>query len=235
LKFQGYHQFLSDHPEFQGKMMFVEFLLRASSGNQDVKQKLLLEAERIKRDFGEASIHLIPVESDNEEQVFTIKEICAWYNASEVAVVSTFWDGLNLFPYEYTAAQSPERPGALIISEFMGCSRSLNGVLRVNPWSLKQVSNAIASALNSTLTERKANHIRRYQYVLNHTLERWASGFLDQLDRATKFGAGLHYVQVGWGEFTSYLHFPFSFPIIFCAIPGCTAGIWLYLVNFRRS
>ena len=30
--------------------------------------------------------------------------------------------------------------GALIVSEFMGCSRSLSGVLRVNPWRLVYLS-----------------------------------------------------------------------------------------------
>jgi len=107
---------------------------------------------------------------------------------------------LNLQPFEYTASQPAENPGALVISEFMGCSRTLNGVLRVNPFSLDSVASAILTALNMSLEERKANHARRYNYVLNHTIGRWGVTFLEHLDRATKLGEGMNYVQVGWGS-----------------------------------
>src|SRR2546430_14310149 len=74
----------------------------------------------------------------------------------------------TLFPY--TTLFRSELPGALIISEFMGCSRSLNGVLRVNPWSLETISECLHQALSMTLDERRANHARRYNYVMNHTI-----------------------------------------------------------------
>ena len=61
--------------------------------------------------------------------------MAALYLAADAALVSTVFDGLNLFPYEFTASQRPDDPAALVISEFMGCSRSLSGAIRVNPWS----------------------------------------------------------------------------------------------------
>lgn len=52
----------------------------------------------------------------------------------------------------------------MIISEFMGCSRSLSGVIRVNPWSLEEISDALNKALSMSNDERRANHSRRYNY-----------------------------------------------------------------------
>ena len=145
--------------------------------------------------FGSDVIHVI-----QPSDFIPLDELIAWYRAAHVAVVSTFWDGLNLMPYEYTASQDMVDPGALIISEFMGCSRSLNGVLRVNPWSLEGVADAIQQALGMTLQQRIADHARRSHYVMGHTVERWANGFLDHLDRASALGAQLHFVVQGVGS-----------------------------------
>lgn len=45
-----------------------------------------------------------------------------------------------------------------------------------------------------SIEERKANHQRRHNYVMNHTVERWANGFLEHLDRASSLGAQLHLI-----------------------------------------
>ena len=68
------------------------------------------------------------------EGEFREEDVAALYLAADAALVSTVFDGLNLFPYEFTASQRPDDPASLIISEFMGCSRSLSGAIRVNPW-----------------------------------------------------------------------------------------------------
>ncbi len=44
------------------------------------------------------------------------------------------------------------------------------------------------------------NHRRRFRYVMNHTTERWASGFLTALDRATHLSDELSFVTVGFGS-----------------------------------
>jgi trehalose-6-phosphatase len=54
-----------------------------------------------------------------------------------------------------------------------------------------------------------------FPQVMNHDIERWARGFLEQLDRATKLGAELNYVQVSSGKTkqllglkSNFLHLP---------------------------
>lgn len=196
------------YPDWANKMVFVEVLVNPASNqrtqpidhSQDMYSVLMSHVKNIHEKYGRDVLDLIEV-----KETPALKDVVALFAASDVALVSTFWDGLNLMPYEYTAAQPADNPGALIISEFMGCSRSLNGVLRVNPWSLEQVSTAIHTALNMTLDERKANHFRRYNYVMNHTIEQWGIGFVDHLDKATKLCSQLNYVQLGWGSNTKLI------------------------------
>ena len=79
-------------------------------------------------------------------------------------VVTATRDGMNLVPYEYVVCrQGPsgssgggngssnggggggsnmlpdKRHGMLVVSEFVGCSPSLSGAIRVNPWSIEAV------------------------------------------------------------------------------------------------
>jgi hypothetical protein len=136
----------------------------------------------LKRKYGE---HIIQIIAPFKERIavtdqngtvieqnggLKLMELVRLWNAADVALISTFFDGLNLAPFELTASQGNSVPCALIISEFMGCSRSLNGVLRVNPWSLEAISDALHSALSMSTDERRANHSRRYNYVMNHTV-----------------------------------------------------------------
>lgn len=145
------------------------------------------------------------IEPEDGKLSIDFNELVAYYRAATVGLFTSHWDGLNLFPFEFTACQDESKPGALIISEFMGCVRSLSGVVRINPWRLEEVSDAIVSALSMDLEERKANHRRRYRYVMNHTLESWAHGFLSDLEKSAEYADDLNLVQVGWGSNVSLI------------------------------
>ena len=208
LKLQAIDRFLSKYGDQVGKVCFVELLLlsRNSSDTLGIQRDMLAGIGRLQARYGKEVVHVL-----QPHDWMPLEEVLAWYRASHVAVCSTFWDGLNLMPYEYTASQDAASPGALILSEFTGCSRSLNGVLRVNPWSLEAVADAIQQSLSMTPEERRANHSRRFTYVVNHTVERWASGFLEHLDRASALGAALHFVVQGSGPGSRLLGLPSDF------------------------
>lgn len=211
LKLQAYDRFLSRHPEWIGKTVILQRFLPSRNMATELGQRVQRDLDAyiltLKQKYGSDILHVIhgdmktshgvdgkPVTTESK---LKLMELVGLYNVADVTLVSTFFEGLNVIPYEATASQGSSVPCALIISEFMGCSRSLNGVLRVNPWSLEAISDAIHAALSMTNDERRANHSRRYNYVMHHTIDRWANGFLDQLNRATRLGAELNYVQVG--------------------------------------
>jgi trehalose 6-phosphate synthase/phosphatase len=218
LKLQAFHYFLNTYPQYIEQIVFIQMLLPSKNSLIDntetgtnIHSILLNEINTIKTKFGQDIIHVI--EPNNG---VNLMELVSFYNAAEIAVVSTFWDGLNLMPFEYTVSQNNNCPGVLIISEFMGCSRALNGVLRVNPWSLEMVSEAIHTALAMSMEERKANHARRFNYVMNHSIETWAKSFLLQLENATKLGQQTLETQVKLNITIDVLMFYFVADLFVC-------------------
>lgn len=196
-KVQSYSLFLDRYPEWVDKVVLVNVLSGSSASEeeqQSLKQQILAEVDDVHLKFGDKVLEIV------DGNATSLDDLVAMYSISDVGLFSTFWDGLNVCPYEYTASQDPENPGALIVSEFMGCSRSLSGVTSVNPWKLDQVGEAIYSSLNMSSAERRAHHLRRSEYVMKHAFTDWCSGFLTDLDEASLQAVNLSYIQVGWGS-----------------------------------
>lgn len=77
------------------------------------------------------------------DRCLTFRELCALYSITDVALVTSLRDGMNLVSYEYIACQS-DNHGVLVLSEFAGAAQSLGaGSILVNPWNINDVSNAI--------------------------------------------------------------------------------------------
>jgi trehalose-6-phosphate synthase len=198
---------LTTHRDWRDKVVLIQVILPTATVKAErklVHDHFMMEIDAIRLTHGNDVIEVI------ERGDVTFTEIVAYYNAAQVAVVSTFWDGLNLAPYEFTASQNPEDPGALVLSEFMGCSRSLSGAIRVNPWAIEGVAEAMHQALSMSLDERRANHQRRHHYVMSQTMERWALGFLEHLDKASKLAADLVFAPVIISYDTHTFHHGYS-------------------------
>ena len=69
----------------------------------------------------------------------------------------------------------------LILSRFTGAARELPDALLVNPYDIEQMAEAIRSALEMDMEERKTRmqHMRRV--VREHNIFRWASRLIAEL------------------------------------------------------
>ena len=74
----------------------------------------------------------------------------------------------------------------IVTSEFVGCSPSLSGALRMNPWSTWSVKEAILTAVTMPFQERVLRHARHWKYVSNHTVAYWAGKVVDEVEQFTK-------------------------------------------------
>ena len=78
-------------------------------------------------------------------------ELVAIYAISDVCLISSTRDDLNLVSYEYVASQLREerRRGILVMSRYAGASNTLpNGsIVVVNPWDISAFAGAIKTAL----------------------------------------------------------------------------------------
>mmetsp|Transcript_48722 Transcript_48722/g.95546 ORF Transcript_48722/g.95546 Transcript_48722/m.95546 type:complete len:929 (+) Transcript_48722:78-2864(+) len=195
LKFQAFERFLADFPHWRDKVVLYNILLPDSNEyyRARVHKSIVKQVETIQQAYGEGVIHI-------QEGYGSLDSTIALYRAAKICMVNSFWDGLNLTPYEFTATQPIDDPGILILSDFMGCSRSLSGAIRVNPWSLTDVSNALNNALSMTLAERVGNHDLRINYVMKRNTKAWALGFIRNLDAAASFVRDLSFVPVGFGS-----------------------------------
>lgn len=213
LKLLAMENLLQQKPEFRGKVVMVQILNPARSSGKDVqeaKEETYAIAKRINETYG----------SPNYEPVLLIDrpvarfEKSAYYAIAECCLVNAVRDGMNLVPYKYIVCRQGTRllddaagvkgdaphTSTLVVSEFIGCSPSLSGAIRVNPWDIDAVAEALNSALTMSYTEKQLRHEKHYRYISSHDVAYWTRSFIQDLQRACKdhynnrccgFGLGL--------------------------------------------
>ncbi|WFD29320.1 hypothetical protein MSPP1_000329 [Malassezia sp. CBS 17886] len=178
-KLQGVETFLEEHPEWIGKVVLVQI---AVPSRQDVEEYQNLRATvnenvgRINGRFG--TVESMPIHLLHRSVNFD--ELCALYAVSDVCLVTSTRDGMNLVSYEYIACQQ-ERNGVMVLSEFAGAAQSLNGSLIVNPWDRFAVADAIYTALTMSAETRRTNSEKLVRYVKRHTASWWGRSFVEDL------------------------------------------------------
>ena len=61
----------------------------------------------------------------------------------------------------------------VVVSEFVGCSPSVSGAIRVNPWSIDAVADGIYKAIKMQRAERHLRHEKHWRYISQHTVRYW--------------------------------------------------------------
>lgn len=78
----------------------------------------------LKHHFSAGTVEFVPIHFMHRSIPFN--ELVALYAVSDVCLVSSTRDGMNLVSYEYISAQQNNH-GVMILSEFAGAAQSLNG------------------------------------------------------------------------------------------------------------
>ncbi|GFP54918.1 hypothetical protein ACSS6W_002817 [Trichoderma asperelloides] len=180
-KLHALEVFLTEHPEWIGKIVLVQV---AVPSRQDVEEYQNLRAVvnelvgRINGKFG--TIEFMPIHFLHQSVSF--EELTALYAVSDVCLVSSTRDGMNLVSYEYIATQR-DNHGVMILSEFTGAAQSLNGSLIVNPWNTEELANAIHDAVTMSPEQREANYRKLERYVFKYTSAWWGASFVAEMTR----------------------------------------------------
>jgi trehalose 6-phosphate synthase len=178
-KLHALEVFLTEHPEWIGKVVLVQV---AVPSRQDVEEYQNLRAVvnelvgRINGKFG--TIEFMPIHFMHKSVSFD--ELIALYAVSDVCLVSSTRDGMNLVSYEYIACQE-KRHGVMILSEFTGASQSLNGSIIVNPWNTEDLAEAIHDAVTMSEEQRATNYEKLAKYVNKYTSAWWGKTFVEEL------------------------------------------------------
>jgi trehalose 6-phosphate synthase/phosphatase len=208
LKLLAMEQLLLLHPNLQGKVVLVQILNPARGSGKDVqdaKNETYLTARRINDVYGSFDYQPVVLIDRHVPRY----EKSAYYAIAECCIVNAVRDGMNLVPYKYIVCRqgtptmdeamgiksdSP-RSSMLVVSEFVGCSPSLSGAIRVNPWDIEAVADALRSALTMHDPEKQLRHEKHYRYVSTHDVAYWARSVMQDLERACQD----HYSKRCWG------------------------------------
>mmetsp|Transcript_110252 Transcript_110252/g.322683 ORF Transcript_110252/g.322683 Transcript_110252/m.322683 type:complete len:922 (+) Transcript_110252:137-2902(+) len=185
-KLMAFGCFLDMHPDWASNCVLVQL---AVPSRRDVP-----EYQRLQRQVHELVGQICGKHSKLETGVpviyldatMSFLDLVALYRVADVALITSLRDGMNLVSYEFIAChKNREPPGVLILSEFAGAAQSLGaGAIRVNPWNLQDTANAIYEALEMLPEDRTALQNYAYQYVQEHTSQKWAETFLQCLQEA---------------------------------------------------
>lgn len=208
LKLLAFKELLAQHTELQGKVVLVQIVNPARSSGKDVqeaKREIYTTASIINEVYGTTDYEPV-VLIDRPAPRY---EKTAYYAVAECCIVNAVRDGMNLVPYKYIICRqgsssldqslgieldSP-RTSTLVVSEFIGCSPSLSGAIRVNPWDIDAVAEAMNMAITMPDAEKQLRHEKHYRYVSSHDVAYWARSFMQDLERACKD----HYDKRCWG------------------------------------
>ena len=105
------------------------------------------------------------------------------YRSSRIGMVTPLRDGMNLVAKEYVAAQDPEDPGVLILSQFAGAAEELTEALIVNPYNIDATADVIRVALEMSLPERRARHEALMAAVQRQDIAAWYRSYLGALEK----------------------------------------------------
>ncbi|XP_011028589.1 PREDICTED: probable alpha,alpha-trehalose-phosphate synthase [UDP-forming] 9 [Populus euphratica] len=208
LKLLAVEHLLLQNSELRGKLVLVQIVNPARSSGKDVqeaKMEIYSITKRINDTFGFPGYE--PVVLIDRHVPFCEKT--AYYALAECCIVNAVRDGMNLIPYKYIVcrqgtpkmdealgvASGSDHTSSLVVSEFTGCSPSLSGAIRVNPWDIEAVANAVDTAINMPDLEKQLRHGKHYCYVSSHDVAYWACSFMQDLKRACKD----HYSKRCWG------------------------------------
>ncbi len=102
------------------------------------------------------------------------EEIQYFYQMGDLCLVTSLHDGMNLVAKEYVWCQAAER-GSLILSKFTGASRELTEALIVNPYSIEELADSMATAIELPTAERTRRMLAMKEKVRSQNAFHWAS------------------------------------------------------------
>ena len=96
-------------------------------------------------------------------------ELTALYSISDVCLLASTRDGMNLVAFEYVACQA-KRHGVLVISEFAGAALFMGrGSITFHPNNPDHIAEAIHKGVTMNAEERKENYEKLREFIYANT------------------------------------------------------------------
>ena len=175
-RFEAVSKLFDHFPETHGVTSFMQIAPPSRSiVDEYIQLRETLDGlcGRINGDYGD--LDWIPIRY--LARPYSRTEIAGLYQLSDVCLVTPLQDGMNLVAKEFIAAQNPNDPGVLILSQFAGAAEQMKEALIVNPYDTEMVAQTINQALNMPLEERKRRWNALHDNVAREDINWWRERF----------------------------------------------------------
>ncbi|AZG08937.1 alpha,alpha-trehalose-phosphate synthase (UDP-forming) [Pigmentiphaga sp. H8] len=181
-RFNAFERLLESRPAYRGHVSFVQIAPPSRSdveGYRHIRRQLESTAGHINGRWTELA--WTPIRYMN--RAYERAALLSFFRASQVGFVTPLRDGMNLVAKEYVAAQDPEDPGVLVLSEFAGAADELaDGAIIVNPYDVDAMACALDRALDMPLAQRRERHEHMMQVLRSNGIKEWRDHFLTDLE-----------------------------------------------------
>ena len=180
-RLHSFDVFLNTYPEYKRKVALVVVAVpsrEAVDTYVTMREELERTTSRINGTHG--GIDWTPIRYLYRGIPF--HELSALYRYSDVALITPLRDGMNLVAKEYVAAQDPEDPGVLVLSEMAGAAHEMYEAVMVNPFDTQGVAAGIQTALEMPKPQRKLKNAVLQQRLKRYSVQKWAADFLESLE-----------------------------------------------------
>ena len=177
---EAYERFLEQNPRAHGRVEYLQLApisRSAVSAYQDFREQMERAAARINGAY--SRYDWTPLRYLNSPLSRTT--LAGLYRASKIGFVTPLRDGMNLVAKEYVAAQDPEDPGVLVLSQFAGAARQMTAAVIANPYDSDAVADALEIARVMPLAERRDRHAELMCGLRSFDAHRWQHDYLDTL------------------------------------------------------
>jgi trehalose 6-phosphate synthase len=169
-------QLLRRYPEFRGQFVFAQLAApsRTRIGRyRSLNDRIEQLAFEINERWADGSYRPIALLRSHHEPPTVFR----FFRAADFCYVSSLHDGMNLVAKEFVAAREDEL-GVLVLSQFAGAAKELTEALIVNPYDLRQASDALAAALKMPAAEQRERMRSMRMLVAEFNVHRWAGRML---------------------------------------------------------
>jgi trehalose 6-phosphate synthase/phosphatase len=183
-RIQAFNQLLEQHKELHGKVSMIMIVVPSRDKVQsykELKEEIDLLVGRINSEY--STLNWVPVHYFYRS--FPFEELSAFYNMSDIALVTPLRDGMNLVCKEFVASKT-DQTGVLILSEMAGASKELQDAILVNPNDRQGVVDAIFNALSMPLDEQKFRINSMQESLKKYDVFQWVKVFMDRLDHVKR-------------------------------------------------
>ncbi len=180
-RFRGYRHFLEQRTDMHGKVFLMQI---APPTREDVEayQTIRDELEGLSGSINGAygDVDWVPILYIHRN--IPRAKLAGLFRQSRVCLVTPLLDGMNLVAKEFIAAQDREDPGVLILSQFAGAAEEMDEALIVNPHSVDEVADAIATALAMGKEERIERNEALFARLAENDVSKWSRVYLGRLE-----------------------------------------------------